>query len=191
MIIAVLCSTWICLYFADILYCTMVYLASFWPPWERCEHHFKSSHDVLWCVPTTAIFSSNFTHKAMEGRLGPFHREKTELEYSLPTVSWCSSILYTVLSLVPRPPPFLPSDCIHNNTWEQKTILIFVDLPIPCIIVNTNGRSKRGRPRTEATQCWPSNGLYWMFFNFHRMQLIKWIKYSNVFLTWWSQPKCF
>ena len=25
------------------------------------------------------------------------------------------------LSLVPRPPPFLPSVCIHNNTWERKT----------------------------------------------------------------------
>ena len=28
---------------------------------------------------------------------------------------------------------------------------IFVNLPIPCIIVNANGRSKRGRPGTEAT----------------------------------------
>ena len=24
-------------------------------------------------------------------------------------------------SLVPRPPLFLPSVCVHNNTWEQKT----------------------------------------------------------------------
>ena len=54
-------------------------------------------------------------------------------------------------SLVPRPPPFLPFVCVHNNTWERKTdVLIFVDLPIPCIIVNANGRSKRGRPGTEA-----------------------------------------
>ena len=28
---------------------------------------------------------------------------------------------YTVrVSLVPRPPPFLPSVCIHNNTWERN-----------------------------------------------------------------------
>ena len=25
-----------------------------------------------------------------------------------------------VLSLVPRPPPFLPSVCAHNNTWEMS-----------------------------------------------------------------------
>ena len=24
-------------------------------------------------------------------------------------------------SLVPRPPPFLPSVCVHNNTWDRKT----------------------------------------------------------------------
>ena len=24
-------------------------------------------------------------------------------------------------SLVPRPPPFLPSVCVHNNTRERKT----------------------------------------------------------------------
>ena len=24
-------------------------------------------------------------------------------------------------SLVPRPPLFFPSVCVHNNTWEQKT----------------------------------------------------------------------
>ena len=28
---------------------------------------------------------------------------------------WCTA------SLVPRPPLFLPSVCIHNNTWERKT----------------------------------------------------------------------
>ena len=27
----------------------------------------------------------------------------------------------TPTSLVPRPPPFLPSVCVDNNTWEQKT----------------------------------------------------------------------
>ena len=59
-------------------------------------------------------------------------------------------------SLVPRPPPFLPFVCVHNNTWERKTgVLIFVDLPILCIIVNANGRSKQGRPGTEA-----KNALY-------------------------------
>ena len=31
-----------------------------------------------------------------------------------------------LLSLVPKPPSFLPSICIHNNTWERKTgVLIF------------------------------------------------------------------
>ena len=44
-------------------------------------------------------------------------------------------------SLSPRPPPFLPSFCVHNNTRER----------ISCIIVNVNGRSKRGRPGTEAS----------------------------------------
>ena len=29
--------------------------------------------------------------------------------------------LSTQISLVPRPPPFLPSVCIHNNTRERKT----------------------------------------------------------------------
>ena len=53
---------------------------------------------------------------------------------------------------VPRPPPFLPSVCVHNNAQEWKTgVLIFIDLPIQCIIVNANKRSKRGRPGTEAT----------------------------------------
>ena len=44
--------------------------------------------------------------------------------------------------------PHLPSVCVHNNTWEQKT-----DLLIPCIIVNAKERSKRGRPGTEAMVC--------------------------------------
>ena len=58
---------------------------------------------------------------------------------------------YLHISLVPRPPPFLPSVCVHNNTQERKTgVLIFIDLPIPCIIVNANGRSKQGRPGTKA-----------------------------------------
>ena len=26
-----------------------------------------------------------------------------------------------IISLVPRPPPFLPSVCVHNNTRERKT----------------------------------------------------------------------
>ena len=29
--------------------------------------------------------------------------------------------LYLANSLVPRPPSFLPSVCVHNNTREQKT----------------------------------------------------------------------
>ena len=27
----------------------------------------------------------------------------------------------TTLGLVPRAPPFLPSVCAHNNTWERET----------------------------------------------------------------------
>ena len=50
----------------------LAYLASFWPPWEGCEHHFECSHDVLWCVPTTICH--NCTHKAMEGWLRPRQR---------------------------------------------------------------------------------------------------------------------
>ena len=51
-------------------------------------------------------------------------------------------------SLVPRPPLFLPSVCIHNNTQERKTAI--TNLPILCIIVNTKGRSKWGRPGNKA-----------------------------------------
>ena len=29
--------------------------------------------------------------------------------------------MHVIVSLVPRPPPFLPSICVHNNTREQKT----------------------------------------------------------------------
>ena len=39
-------------------------------------------------------------------------------------------------SLVPRPPPFSPSICIHNNTWKHSTASV--------IIVNVNGRLKMG-----------------------------------------------
>ena len=57
-------------------------------------------------------------------------------------------------SLVSRPPPFLPSVCVHNNTQERKTY--FADLPIPCIIVNAKGRSNGGGLHgTEATQTPP------------------------------------
>ena len=28
--------------------------------------------------------------------------------------------LWVKVSLIPRPPPFLPSICVHNNTQEQK-----------------------------------------------------------------------
>ena len=30
----------------------------------------------------------------------------------------CTTVCGT---LVPRPPPFLPSVCVDNNTWERKT----------------------------------------------------------------------
>ena len=51
-------------------------------------------------------------------------------------------------SLVPRPPLFLPSVCVHNNTREQKTAI--TNLPILCIIVNAKGRSKWKRPGNKA-----------------------------------------
>ena len=38
---------------------------------------------------------------------------------------------------------------IHGS---GRPVKIFVDLPIPCIIVNANRRSKRGRPGTEANK---------------------------------------
>ena len=63
--------------------------------------------------------------------------------------------MQTILSLAPRPPPFLPSVCIHNNTQERKTSgkrFNFCRSSIPCIIVNEHGRSKQGRPGTEAEQ---------------------------------------
>ena len=30
-------------------------------------------------------------------------------------------MILLILSLVPRPPPCLPSVCVHNNTRERKT----------------------------------------------------------------------
>ena len=31
------------------------------------------------------------------------------------------SLFHLITSLVPRPPLFLPSVCVHNSTWEWKT----------------------------------------------------------------------
>ena len=44
--------------------------------------------------------------------------------------------LYGIGSLGPRPPPFWCPICIHNNTKNWK----IAGLPLPCIIVNANGR---------------------------------------------------
>ena len=37
------------------------------------------------------------------------------------TLHYIHSLHSTVASLVSRPPPFLPSICVHNNAQEQKT----------------------------------------------------------------------
>ena len=39
------------------------------------------------------------------------------------TVEWIELLSYTwqFHNLVPRPPPFLPSICVHYNTCEQKS----------------------------------------------------------------------
>ena len=48
-------------------------------------------------------------------------------------------------NLSPRPLPFLPSVCVHNNTQNFRRSSVL------CIVVNANVRSKRGRPGTEAS----------------------------------------
>ena len=45
------------------------------------------------------------------------------------------------------------SHAFSDECSQAFPVLIFVDLPIPCIIVNANGKSKWGRPGTEATPC--------------------------------------
>ena len=56
--------------------------------------------------------------------------------------------LFTAVNKVTPIAP--PTGC---GIWPvpNRNLLIFVGLPIPCIIVNANGRSKRGRPGTEAS----------------------------------------
>ena len=57
------------------------------------------------------------------------------------TKAWIQS----VTSLVPRPPLFLLP--------LAHTIIHRSGSPLLCIIVNTNGRQKQGRPGNEAIEC--------------------------------------
>ena len=63
-------------------------------------------------------------------------------------------VLCVVLAVGPLPPYIhLASTWRHsrNECSQAFPALIFINLPIMCIIVNANGRSKHGRPWTEAT----------------------------------------
>ena len=48
-------------------------------------------------------------------------RERIEQQQSTNTEAWIQS----VTSLVPRPPPFLPSVCAHSNTQQWKTTSVY------------------------------------------------------------------
>ena len=47
-------------------------------------------------------------------------------------------------SLVPRPPPFLPSICVHSNTRERKTRLILSIFPFRVLLWTQTGEIKTG-----------------------------------------------
>ena len=68
------------------------------------------------------------------------HTEKLELQ------AICSDAKNTasgiIFSLVPRPPPFLPSVSIHNNTWEWKTEKAWEHSP--CTFVSGHEGGHRG-----------------------------------------------
>ena len=67
-------------------------------------------------------------------------------------------VLCVVLTVGPLPPMSTsrPPDVIHvMNAPRPSPFLIFVNLLIPCSIVNANGRSKQGRPGTKPTLCPP------------------------------------
>ena len=54
---------------------------------------------------------------------------------------------YTECSLVPRPTPFFVLRfCVQYNTRKQKSVCT---LPLPCIILNANQRTKNGVGYTE------------------------------------------
>ena len=60
--------------------------------------------------------------------------------------TWC------IGSLIPRPPPFLPSVCDHNNTREQKTRFNFCwSSHSVYYCERKQERSKQCRPRTKAS----------------------------------------
>ena len=42
-------------------------------------------------------------------------------------------------SLVPRPPPFLPSICVHNNTQEQKTREVYLGMRLVFLYCKLHG----------------------------------------------------
>ena len=61
-----------------------------------------------------------------------------------------SNIIYTFLAVhfvasFPGLPCFYSLVCVQYNTWKW-----FAALPLPCIILNTNRSTKRGRPGNEA-----------------------------------------
>ena len=63
----------------------------------------------------------------------------------------CLHRLYMSVASFPGLPRFyLPFVFIILHE-SGRPVLIFVDLLIPCVIVNAKGRSKRGRPGTEAS----------------------------------------
>ena len=98
----------------------------------------------------------------------------------------CVRLLHAVwgsCSLIPRLPLFL--------TPFTFTILHGVeDLPIPCIIVNANGRSKRGRPGTEAkvAVCVHLNHEVWYFLHDYILLLLTWFSMCYILTESVSLP---
>ena len=85
------------------------------------------------CVPCTILISNGKRISMNWAARVCFHIVPPEQYRDCQTVAPLSHS-----SLVPRPLPFLPSVCIHNNTWKWSSTP-----------VNANGSQKWGRPGNE------------------------------------------
>ena len=73
------------------------------------------------------------------------------------------------LASFPGLPHFRSSVCVQYNTRKRKsTKNIFHTLPLPCIILNANRRTKMGRPGYEASSGYSKLAIKWVT-NLNRM----------------------
>ena len=89
----------------------------------------------LWCLNWGPVYTNvGVLHETIECqvsphshtaqiKLGSLYLEGHLLHVCFTMILYMSlwQDIWRLLSLVPRPPPFLPSVCIHINTQEQKT----------------------------------------------------------------------